>query len=54
MPRYAGKSKKFVEDRILAQVDGPALDRQICDELFERDYTLIGGQIEDWRRAHRH
>lgn len=57
MPRYAGKSKKFVEDKILEQVDaglldGPTLDRQICDELFERDYTLIEGQIAEYRAAH--
>lgn len=52
MPRYVQKSKRFVEDKILETVDGETLDRQICDELFERDYTLVEGQIEGWRRAH--
>lgn len=39
MCRYTGKSKAFVSDRIIEKVPEEVLNRQISDELFERDYT---------------
>lgn len=40
MPRYPQKSKAFICEKLLAKVDWSILKKQICDELFERDYTL--------------
>lgn len=53
MPRYSGKSKAFVIGKILlasAMEDTENLDRQISEELFQRDYTTIGEEIEDYRK----
>ncbi len=52
MHRYAAKSKDFVAKKILETVDPATLDRQICDELFERDYTTIADELDEWRAAH--
>lgn len=52
LPRYERKSKKFVVDALAGRVEGDLLDRQVCDELFERDYTTIGAEIEAYRREH--
>ena len=41
MPRYPQKSKAFICEKLLAKVDWSVLKGQLCDELFERDYTLI-------------
>ncbi len=51
MPRYREKSKRFVQDKILERVPQEILQRQICQELFERDYTLIGQEIEAYRKG---
>lgn len=40
LPRYKQKSKKFVRDRLLEKVDWERLKLQMCEELFERDYTI--------------
>jgi len=49
MPKYSEKSKRFVTERILATVPKDKLDRQISDELFERDYTLIEETMNEFR-----
>ena len=49
MPKYTEKSKRFVTERILASVPEDKLDRQISDELFERDYTLIEETMNEFR-----
>lgn len=51
MPAYKQKSKKFVQEKILAKLDETDLHREISDTLFERDYTLIEKQLEEYRRA---
>ena len=40
MPKYAQKSKKFIAEKLMAKVPEDILNRQISDELFERDYTI--------------
>ncbi len=47
MPKYAGKSKEFVRNKIVDRIPEELLQKQISDELFERDYTRIGETI--WR-----
>ena len=39
LPTYRGKRKSFVIGQITASVPQEQLFAQICDELFERDYT---------------
>ena len=56
MPRYPGKSKDFVIGKILeasAGEDPEILDRQISEELFQRDYTTIEEEIETYRNRRR-
>ena len=40
MPKYAGKSKEFVRNKIVEKVPEIFLQKQISEELFERDYTI--------------
>ena len=49
MFRYADKSKRFVTEKILATVPAEVLDRQISEELFERDYTKIEETLNEFR-----
>jgi len=49
MPEYKQKSKAFVMEKILARVDMAALDEQISNELFERDYKAIAEIIRAYR-----
>lgn len=51
MPRYKTSSKKFVAEKILEKVEPELLKRQICGELFERDYTRIAQQIQEFKEA---
>lgn len=53
MPRYREKSKLFVMDKILSRVPEQILHEQISQELFERDYTTIGEEMERYRRKRR-
>ena len=39
--KYAGKSRKFVEEYILTTLDPDTLKKQLLDTLFERDYTIF-------------
>lgn len=41
MPKYAGKGKEFVRKKLLEKHAKSHLRQQICEELFERDYTLF-------------
>ncbi|MDO4965711.1 MAG: sce7726 family protein [Lachnospiraceae bacterium] len=52
MPKYSGKSKKFIQDLIFEKVPEDILKRQITDELFERDYNTIADRITEYREAH--
>jgi len=51
LPAYAQKSKAFVREKILEKVDHDLLLKQICQELFERDYTTIKEDIDNYRRS---
>lgn len=41
LPKYRAKSKRFVQEKLLEKVDPDVLKRQMCEELFERDYTIF-------------
>ena len=41
LPRYTQKSKRFIADRLMEKLDHQKLKLELCEELFERDYTLI-------------
>ena len=49
MPAYKRMSKDFVIEKILLKVEKDILDKQICDELFERDYSTIAEKIHSYR-----
>lgn len=50
MHKYKDKSKAFVIEKICAKVENTILSKQICDELFERDYSTIADKIADYRK----
>ena len=50
LPKYAQKSKAFVQEVIVERVEPSRLSIQISDELFERDYTTIAQQIKSYRQ----
>ncbi len=51
--KYKEKSKLFVMGRILEKVPEETLQRQLCEELFERDYTAITEEIQKYKRKNR-
>jgi len=53
MHKYKQKSKAFVIDKIAECVEPEVLNRQISDELFERDYTTIAEEIAEYRQNNR-
>ena len=53
MPKYKEKSKLFVMGKILEKVPEDILQRQLCEELFERDYTAITEEIREYRKGNR-
>lgn len=50
--KYAGKSKKFIQDYIFENVPEEELKKEITDELFERDYQKMVEEINEYRKAH--
>ena len=50
MYKYTDKSKRFVTERILDTVPEDILTKQICEELFERDYTRIEETLNAFRK----
>ena len=40
LPKYRGQSKAFIRRKLLEKVPAPLLKKQMCEELFERDYTV--------------
>lgn len=52
MPRYDYLSKAAVSEKILAAVPEDILQKQFCEELFERDYEKIAETINEYRVAH--
>ena len=55
MPRYKEKSKDFVISKFLERLENGKISEeqlklQVSDILFERDYTLIAEEIENFRK----
>ena len=50
LPSYKQKSKKFVQDKILEKIDHDELNLEISRELFDRDYTTIEEDIDNYRK----
>lgn len=50
LPKYAQKSKFFVQQTLLERVDKDILWKQVYEELFERDYNTIEKIIEEYRK----
>lgn len=48
LPKYKQKSKSFVQQKLLEKVDKETLKLQMCEELFERDYTLWDEMMEEY------
>lgn len=49
MPAYKKMSKKFVGEKIIERVPHDLLKKQMCEELFERDYDTIADSINEYR-----
>lgn len=49
MFKYKEKSKDFVRTKILEKISNEILQKQISDELFERDYNVIAETIQQFR-----
>lgn len=41
LPKYKQKSKRFVQLKLLEKLTPEKLKADMCDELFERDYTML-------------
>ena len=54
LPAYRRKSKQYVQAVLLDRVPEDLLWEQVCEELFQRDYTTIEEQLADYRRGRRH
>lgn len=39
LPKYAQKSRSFVEEKLIEKLDESTLKKCMCDELLERDYS---------------
>ena len=50
LPKYREKSKQFVREKLIERVPGEVLWPQAYEELFERDYTTIERELEDFRQ----
>lgn len=50
LPMYRQKSKKFVQQKLLEKLEWEVLKPQMCEELFERDYTLWDEEVFRRRR----
>ena len=51
LPKYKEKSKLFVAGKILERIPEETLQAQLCEELFERDYTRIAETILEYKRG---
>ena len=50
LPKYSGKSKRFIMEALIERVDGDILKRQCLNELFERDYEKSLAEIESYKQ----
>ncbi len=53
LPAYKQKSKRFVQQKLLEKMEWEVLKLQMCEELFERDYTRWNEELEKYREAER-
>ena len=44
LPKYAHKNRRAIAQKLAEAVPEEILKKQICEELFERDYTLYSGK----------
>ena len=51
LPAYRRKSKQYVQAVLLDRVPEDLLWEQVCEELFQRDYTTIEEQLADYRKG---
>lgn len=51
LPKYKQKSKKFVQQKVLEKMEWSQLKLQMCEELFERDYTLWDEELEAYKNG---
>ena len=49
LPAYKTKSKAFVQQVILERVPQEVWQKQMCEELLQRDYTKIHDEINEFR-----
>ena len=49
LPGYQQKSKRFVQQKLLEKLEWGQLKPQLCEELFQRDYTLWNEELEQYR-----
>lgn len=49
LPKYRDKSKEFVLQKIIERVPEEVLQIQVCEEMMQRDYTLIEKMIKDYK-----
>ncbi len=50
LPKYQKRSKEFVIGKLLERVPWETLQKQISEELFERDYTTIDEEIKAYKK----
>jgi hypothetical protein len=51
LPKYKQKSKAFVQQKLMEKVEHEILKKQMCEELFERDYTLWEEMMEEYENS---
>lgn len=51
LPRYKQRSKKFVQQKLMERLLWETLKPQMCEELFERDYTLWDEELELYKNS---
>lgn len=51
LPKYKQKSKRFVQQKLLEKLEWEQLKRQMCEEMFERDYTLWDEELENYKSS---
>jgi hypothetical protein len=44
LPKWANKSRKFIGEKLMERVPLDILQREICEELFQRYYTIHDGR----------
>lgn len=49
MPKYKEKSKDFVRTKLLEKVSEKDLQLQLCEELMQRDYSIIAEKIATYK-----